>query len=148
MSQIKPTIIDKSEAIRTANFAVSPSNLFSKASVDIKMDMVKPIPAKKPTPKNLRNVTFFGKLTILVLTNKNVAVIIPRGFPMNRPNIIAIDRGDAKLANEAPEIYKLVLAKAKIGIIMKSTGKLRSDSYRLILLTGSNIAIIIPAKVA
>ena len=148
MSQINPITIDSKEAINTANLDVSPSNLFSKASVEIKMDIVKPIPAKKPTPKNRFNVTFFGKLIIFVFTNKKVADIMPSGLPIKRPKMMAIESGDAKLAKEAPEIYKLVFAKAKTGMIIKLTGKLRIDSYRVILFIGSNIAIIMPANVA
>ena len=145
---MNPIIIERREAINTANFDVSPSNLFSKARVEINIDIVKPIPAKKPTPKNLVNVTFFGRLIIFVFTNRKAADIIPSGFPTNKPNIIAIESGDAKFENEAPEMYKLVFAKAKMGMIMKLTGKLRIDSYRVILSIGSNMAIMMPANVA
>ena len=92
------------EAINTANLEVSPSNLFSKARVDINIDMVNPIPAKNPTPKNLVNVISLGKLIIFVFTNKKAAVIIPNGLPMNNPKIIPKESGEARLANEAPEI--------------------------------------------
>ena len=110
--------------------------------------MVKPIPAKNPTPKKRVNVKPLGKLIIFVFTSMKAAEIIPSGLPTNNPNMMARESGEARLANDAPEIYKLVFAKANIGIIMKSTGKLRIDSYRVILFMGSSMAIVIPAKVA
>lgn len=148
MSHTKPTVIDNIEAISTANFDVSPSNLFSKAKLDIKIDMVKPIPAKNPTPKNLVKVSLLGRLIIFVLTNIKAAVIIPSGLPRNKPDMIPIEIGDARFAKDDPEMYRLVLARAKMGIIIKLTGKFSTDSYFVILSIGNNRAIMIPPNVA
>lgn len=140
--------MDNIDANSTANLDVSPFSLSSKASVDIKMDMVNPMPARNPIPKNRVNVTFSGKWIILDFTSKKAAVIMPKGLPINKPKMMAKESGDIKLGTEAPDIYRLVFANAKMGIIRKSTGKLRIDWNRVILLIGSSMAIIIPANVA
>jgi len=48
---------------------------------------------------------------------------MPNGLPRNKPKIIPKLSGEVRLVNEEPEMYKLVFANAKMGIIKNPTGR-------------------------
>ena len=94
----------------------------------MKIDIVNPIPAKKPTPIICCQLLFSGSLLIFNFIDKNENKLIPKTLPKNNPKIIPKPKVDVK-AEEIPELMKiLVFANAKMGIIKKLTGKCSFDS--------------------
>ena len=60
------------------------------ASKVINMDMVKPIPPKKPTPNIEVQVRSFGSLQNLNVTAKNVNKKMPNGLPTMSPSAMPV----------------------------------------------------------
>ena len=116
--------------------------------MDTNIDIVNPMPARMVTPMKTIQFTFVASRTILNLVRIYTANEIPRGFPTNKPNIIPNEMGGRSPSIEVEEIIMLVLAGAKIGMMMKLTGKLSRFSNAGILLIGRMKASITPAKVA
>ena len=76
------------EESRIINLALFITVSFSKANKVIKIDIVKPIPPKKPTPNTDFQLISLGNLQIPILTAIKVNKNIPIGFPIIRPSAI------------------------------------------------------------
>lgn len=61
---------------------------------------------------------FVDKRTILSLVSRYTASEMPNGFPISRPNITPIESIETNPAIDEDEIIMLVLASAKIGMII------------------------------
>ena len=85
INPISPAVNDESKII---NFALLIIVSLSKASKVIKIDIVKPIPAKKPTPKIVFHDKSCGSLQNPNFTATKDKRKIPRGFPAIRPSAI------------------------------------------------------------
>lgn len=114
---------DKTEAIKIANLASSCRAIsFLKESSAMKIDIVKPIPAKNPVPIICPQLLLNGKLLSPLLMAIRENKLIPNTFPNANPPMIP----KPKLLNNPstiPALNKiLVLANAKMGIMMKLTG--------------------------
>ena len=70
------------------NFALLIIAASSKANKVTKIDIVKPIPPKKPTPNKDFQFKSLGSLQIPDFIAKKLSVNIPRGFPTISPNAI------------------------------------------------------------
>ena len=86
------------------------------------MDMVKPIPANIPAPVICFIEMPVGKLPRLNLISKKQNKTMPIGLPINRPMIIPRLLFVVKSFTQPSESIKQVLAKAKMGRIIKATG--------------------------
>ena len=101
------------------------------ARVETNIDMVKPMPAKKPKPINRRRVSVAGNGANRILANKSVEKTIPMGFPSNKPNVTPVttfvEKSSDRLisANEIP-----ALERAKIGKITNVTNGAKRCSSR------------------
>ena len=88
------------EDMSMANFAWLIRATSSKARNEIKIDIVKPIPPKKPTPKMCLQHTFAGNLDHLFRTMNQVNKTIPAGLPTTKPKMIPKSRGLIKCVKE------------------------------------------------
>lgn len=113
---------DKSEEISMTNLELFMMVSFSKANKVTKIDMVKPIPAKKPTPKMDFQFKSVGSLQSPNATAKNVNKKIPKGLPIINPSAIPKLLCSVKICAMLPLKTMAVLAKAKIGKMIKATG--------------------------
>lgn len=124
-SHTKPKMMDKKDPSKMAILEILMAERSLKASVAIKIDIVKPIPASRPAPIICCQELKFGSLPHLNFTVKKQLKNIPRGLPIKRPAIIP------QLKVLLMEVTKFegkiiaVFAKANIGIINKFTGLLR-----------------------
>jgi hypothetical protein len=116
------------EDMSMANFAWLIRATSSKARNEIKIDIVKPIPPKKPTPKMCLQHTFAGNLDHLFRTMNQVNKTIPAGLPRTKPKMIPKSRGLINCVKEKLLIEKAVFASAKTGIINSATGICRAFS--------------------
>ena len=98
----------------------------SKASSVMKIDMVKPIPAKNPVPMMWRQLIESGNLEMPNATAIQVINTTPIGLPSNRPLIIPKLLSEPSPLNQLPDKMIPVLAKAKIGMMMNATGLCRA----------------------
>lgn len=94
----------------------------AKANDATKMDIVKPIEAKKPIPKMRRHDISCDNLPNPIFVNTHTATTMPSGFPINNPIITPMLMLLEKMLVMSISI-KLTpaFAKAKIGIITKET---------------------------
>ena len=76
------------EESKIINLALLITASLSKANKVIKIDIVNPIPPKKPTPKTDFQFISLGNLHKPIYTVIKVIKNIPRGFPIIRPNAI------------------------------------------------------------
>src|SRR5690606_41176485 len=102
----------------------------SNESIAINIDIVNPIPAKKPTPKICPHDEPSGKELILNLVQIYDTNNIPTGFPRSKPNAIPKLRSDIKPETIVDSNVIFVFANANNGIIIKFTG-LRSEERRV-----------------
>ena len=84
--------------------------------------MVKPMPANTPAPDNCNQFTSSGSLANFNLTAIKHNNKIPNGFPIKRPEIIPRLLFAINVSDKFPLKIIPVLAKAKIGTIIKATG--------------------------
>ena len=75
------------EAARMEIFAVLIISKSLKARLAIKMDIVKPIPPKRLTPKICFQLTPLGNFASPDFIIRKLAVKIPSGFPITNPTI-------------------------------------------------------------
>ena len=83
-----PIIPAIKEESRMMNFALLITVTSSKAKRVTKMDIVKPIPPKKPTPITDFQFRPSGSLQMPKLTATKVRTNIPKGFPTTKPRAI------------------------------------------------------------
>ena len=93
LSRTKPIIPARREAIKIAIFELFTKSGSSKASRVIKIDMVKPIPAKNPNPITFFQFSSAGKAHTPIAEPAKTNKKIPSGFPNIRPAIIPIEFG-------------------------------------------------------
>ena len=110
------------EAISTETFENWMVSVSLKARLEIKIDMVNPIPAKMPAPVKSFNLIPEGRLPHFSRINKKQNSKIPIGFPITSPNIIPRLLFVVNSLIHPSERIKPVLASAKIGRITKATG--------------------------
>lgn len=87
---INPILPASNEATSIAILEVSIISVVSKASSVIKIDMVKPMPPKKPAPRMFFHFRSFGKTQSPKAVPRNEKSQIPRGLPITKPEIIPI----------------------------------------------------------
>ena len=93
-----------------------------KASIVTNIDMVKPMPARKPNPIMMRQVMPRERLPIPKRSHIHAAKTIPTGLPTNKPVITPMatplenNMPKSKSTNETP-----ALASAKMGITTNAT---------------------------
>ena len=83
-----PNTPEITEPIRIAIFDELTNATSSKANNVMNIDMVKPIPAKNPTPKILLHYMSEGNFASFSFTPMYDMIIIPNGFPITSPAII------------------------------------------------------------
>lgn len=88
----------------------------------MKMDMVKPMPPKKPTPISCFQFISSGSLQTPNITASRLKRNIPKGLPRKSPKKIPQLFGVSILPVNEPWSTIAVLAKANMGKIMKDTG--------------------------
>ena len=147
-SQVIPNSIERKEPSKAEIFAISIVAAFLKARVAIKMDMVKPMPAKSPAPIICRHEVFAGNVPHLHFTVIKQAVKIPNGLPITKPATIPTFKVVLIAPAISPGKSMAVLAKANMGIIIKLTGVCKACSSFASLSVGINNATITPAIVA
>lgn len=116
-----PVIPAINEASMIYNFALLMATVSVNAKSVTKIDMVKPMPPKIPTPKTEGHVNPSVSWANLDLTAIYENSVIPNGFPSTSPNTMPI----AQVGTVFP-LAKFtviaVLAKAKTGRIINATG--------------------------
>ena len=90
-----------------------------------KIDIVKPIPAKSPTPKIDFQFKSDGSLQSPKVTAKSAKRKIPKGLPTIRPSAIPKLLFSVNVCEMSPLKTIAVLANANIGKIIKATGLCR-----------------------
>ena len=110
------------EARKIPNFACVINSSSVKARVEMNIDMVKPIEASIPKPNSVRRVMALGRVAQRIFTIKKTALIMPIGFPKNKPSVTPSATWVEKMS-ERLKLVKLIpaLAIANIGIIKKVT---------------------------
>ena len=110
------------EAKKIPTFACVSHNSLSNASVEINIDMVKPMEASMPKPTIVRLVMTLGKVAQRILTIKKVAPTTPRGFPMSKPKATPSATWLENISDTL-KFVKLIpaLEMAKIGIMRNVT---------------------------
>lgn len=116
---IVPAINDD---IRITNLELFMTVSLSKASKEMKMDIVNPMPAKSPTPKIDFQFRSVGSLQSPNETAKNVKRKIPNGLPTISPSAIPKLLFSVKVWAMSPLKTMAVFANAKMGKIIKATG--------------------------
>ena len=110
------------EAHKMMNFEFSITVWFSKASNVIKMDIVKPIPAKKPTPKIPFQFISPGSFAIRNKIAAKLKIIMPKGFPTINPKAIPMLYVSENMLVTSELNTIAVLAKANRGKMKNATG--------------------------
>jgi len=123
-----PIIPDNKDATRIINLALFITVTLSKANNVMKIDIVNPIPAKKPTPIIFFQFKSSGNCVILNFTIKKVNNTMPNGFPITNPKIIPNEYSSEKLCNQSEPITIAVLHKANKGNIKNATGLCKNCS--------------------
>ena len=93
---MNPKIAAMVEAIKIINLASLMYCGSRNANIEMKMDIVNPIPAKIPTPNTRLKLTAVGSSLKPVFTAIKVAKSIPTGFPTTKPKKIPIAKGILK----------------------------------------------------
>ena len=101
----------------------------SNASKVTKMDIVKPIPAKSPTPKIDFQFRSVGNLQSPKVTAKNVIIKIPIGLPTISPSAIPKLLFSVSVCEMSPLKTIAVFANAKIGKIINATRLCKKCCY-------------------
>ena len=78
------------EAANIPSFACMRWVSSTNARVDMNIDMVKPMDARKPTPTSLRVVIEADMRASLRRVSRNTEATMPTGFPISRPSITPI----------------------------------------------------------
>ena len=115
-------IADIDEAAKTAILELTTIASSSNASSVIKIDIVKPIPAKKPTPRICFHLRSPGKTHKRNATAIKENSKIPSGLPITSPDIIPILFMCDKPCIQSPLSTIHVLASANNGRIKNATG--------------------------
>ena len=110
------------EDIRMANLEWSITSGSLKASMVTKMDMVKPIPPKIPTPNNWLQVVPFGFSASFKRIDNQLKKKSPSGFPKTSPRMIPRLAGSSKAAVQSAPIGIAVFTKANKGRMINGTG--------------------------
>src|SRR5690606_8586364 len=123
VNSTNPTRPETNDPIMIENFAsdiirCSPE----KDRIAIKIDMVKPIPPKIPTPKICFHCALEGILQTPSFTEIQENNVIPIGLPTNNPRIIPKPSGVVSPSTIPLSNKILVLTNAKTGMIKKLTG--------------------------
>ncbi len=134
---IYPKIAEIVEARSIANFDWLTRWTSSNAKNETKIDIVNPMPPRQPAPRICFQQTEDDNLDQPKETTKNENNIIPRGLPSTKPRIIPRSKELEIVAKENFSITKAVLAKAKMGMINKATGKCKNFSNLLEMLFSS-----------
>ena len=121
----KPKSPAINEEIKIINFELFIIVSLSKASKVTKIDIVKPIPAKSPTPKIDFQFKSDGSLQSPKVTAKSAKIKIPKGLPTIRPSAIPKLLFSVNVCEMSPLKTIAVLANANIGKIIKATGLCR-----------------------
>jgi len=87
----------------------------------VKIDIVKPIPARVPIHNICGQLTCCGSLAILNKTSMRLNKKMPTGFPITKPIITPIAMEEPKDSIILPGIRIAVLANAKSGMMQKFT---------------------------
>ena len=88
----------------------------------MKIDIVKPMPAKSPTPKILFQLRSVGSLQSPKVTTKSVNRKIPNGLPTISPTAIPKLLFSVKVCAMSPLKAMAVFANAKMGKMINATG--------------------------
>lgn len=111
-----------SEAIKIAIFELFIVSALSNARSVMKIDIVKPIPPKKPAPIIFFHLKSEGRAQSPRLAAINEKSQIPNGFPITSPVMIPKLLVCPKPICQLSPIAIQVLASAKSGRIKKATG--------------------------
>src|SRR5690606_2830071 len=142
------------EVSSTEIFASDTNNGSLNESIEIKIDIVKPIPASIPTPIICIQVLPSGNDAIPNLVHSHDVSNMPIGLPKNKPKNIPNPKGAVNPCTISGCQVILVLANANSGIIKKFTGFIKACSNlskgdsTAVSFVGSVIATITPAIVA
>lgn len=121
----KPTIAAASEPSKILIFALCMISELSKAKIVTKMDIVNPIPPRKPAPIICFQDTSLGSCDNPILTANALNRKMPSGFPTNKPTKIPklfnVNKPTVQLSVKVTQ----VLARTKSGMMMKDTGLCR-----------------------
>jgi hypothetical protein len=117
-----PLIPEITEAARMANLELLMIVLSLKARRVMKIDIVNPMPAKRPVPVICFQLIFWGKDVILSLTAIKQKARMPNGLPAISPAMIPITYLSDKIPVKPLSTIIAVLARAKRGRIIKATG--------------------------
>ena len=119
---INPKTPAVKEEIKITNFELFMIVSLSKASSVTKIDIVKPIPAKSPTPKIDFQLRSVGSLQSPKVTAKNVKAKMPKGLPTINPTAMPKLLFSANVWEMSPLKTMAVLANAKMGKMINATG--------------------------
>ena len=122
---IKPTAPATSELIKMLIFELWTILGSPKASKVMKMDMVNPMPPKKPAPIMCFQVRSAGNWDKPTLTASRLNSDMPSDFPANRPAKIPRLFNVNKPPIQSPDRAMPVFASAKIGMTINATGLCR-----------------------
>lgn len=122
-SIINPTIPESPDAIKIANLASFCMSIwFLKDNKAMKIDIVKPIPAKNPVPIICIQLLPTGNELSFNWIATHEKSPMPNALPTKSPPKIPNPKLDAKPSTIPSTKVILVLAKAKIGMMRKLTG--------------------------
>lgn len=128
----------KREVIKIESFASAICCGLSKDKIAMNMDIVKPIPANKPTPAICHQLLPSGKALSFKRVQIKDVIKIPIGFPSNSPKVIPSPNEEVNPPIISDSKVILVLAKANMGIMIKLTGFVKACSKRS---NGDSIAV-------
>ena len=118
----KPKSPAINEEIKIINFELFIIVSLSNASKVTKIDIVNPIPAKRPTPKIDFQFRSVGNLQRPNVTAKKVKINIPNGLPTISPSAMPKLLFSVIVCDMSPLKTIAVFAKAKIGKMINATG--------------------------
>ena len=117
-----PVIAATVDAINILSLELFTSVVSVKARLLINIDMVKPIPPRKPIPKRFFHVIPSCSRAKPAVTKIKGIENIPISLPAVRPKIIPNELGEERLPEISEGIIMAVFTNAKIGTIIKATG--------------------------
>jgi len=121
-SIINPMLPATIEATIIAILESLTGSAVSNAKRVMKIDMVKPMPPRKPTPMMFFHFNSAGSVHHPMATPIKANTTIPNGFPMTRPRIIpTLMECNKPFPRSFPNVIH-VLANAKSGNITNATG--------------------------
>lgn len=90
-----------------------------KESIAININIVKPIPANKPTPMTCNQLAPSGRELSFIFTHKKDVSKIPIGFPINNPNPIPKPKLEVSPLIISDSRVMFVFANANKGMMKK-----------------------------